>query len=126
MRQAAGRSRRDESFGVYFDRQPGGTFEYAAASRPWAGAAPPLELLTLSAGRYLVFRHRLRGGAMLPQLTAAQESIVRVRQRIGATWDFQYYPENFGAAERRWIDHYLPLADAGRAPVRRACRRCDD
>jgi AraC family transcriptional regulator len=111
LRQAAGRSRRDESFGVYFDREPGGAFEYVAASRPWTDVAPaPLEPMTLPAGRYLVFRHQLGDGSMLPQLTAAQESIVRARRRIGAAWDFQYYPANFGAADRRWIDHYLPLA----------------
>ncbi|PCC69190.1 GyrI-like small molecule binding domain-containing protein [Nannocystis exedens] len=124
LRQAAGRSRRDESFGVFSHREPGGAFEFVAASRAWADVAPaPLERVTLPAGRYLVFRHHMHEGSMLPQMNAAQESIGRARHRVGATWDFEHYPANFG--EVRWIDHYLPLeADMRRvarpAPGRRA------
>lgn len=113
LRQAGGGSRRDESFGVFFDREPGGVFEFVAASRTWAGATPaPLERVTLPAGRYLVLRHLMREGSMLPQMNAAQASIARARHRVGAAWDFERYPANFG--EARWIDHYLPLDGVSR------------
>lgn len=44
VRQAAGGSRRDESFAVFFDRAPGGVFEYFATWRAWSDVVPaPLE-----------------------------------------------------------------------------------
>ncbi|WAS90511.1 AraC family transcriptional regulator [Nannocystis punicea] len=114
LRQAAGGSRRDENFAVFLDREPGGTFEYFAAWRAWSEAAPaPLERVTLPAGRYLVFRHRLREGPLLPQLTAGQEALDRVRRREGIAWDFERHPANFGVV-CRWIDHYLPLDETAR------------
>lgn len=110
LRQAAGYSRRDESFGVFLDRAPGGVFELFAAARAWAeDLRAPVERLTLPAGPYLVLRHHLGEGPLLPQLTAAQDPLSEVRQRVQpAAWDFQRYPANF-ALVARWIDHYIPL-----------------
>lgn len=112
LRQSAGRSRRDESFGVFLDRAPGGAFEMFAASRAWEDRPPPpLERVTVPAGRYLVLRFHLHDGPLLPQLNAAQESVGRLRPVIGATWDFQHFPADFRGAGR-WVDHYLPLTEA--------------
>lgn len=110
LRQAAGYSRRDESFGVFLDRAQGGVFEFFAATRAWPEAVgAPVEFLVLPAGRYLVLRHRLHEGLLLPQLTAAQELFRELRQPTHpAAWDFQHYPANFGL-QARWIDHYVPL-----------------
>lgn len=120
LRQAAGGSRRDESFAVFSDREPGGAFEYFAAWRAWSGAVPaPLERVALPAGRYLVFRHHLGEGPLLPQLTAGQEAIDRARHRVGVAWDFERYPANFGVV-CRWVDHCLPLDEAARPVARPA------
>ncbi|MBZ5712870.1 AraC family transcriptional regulator [Nannocystis pusilla] len=119
LRQAAGGSRRDESFAVFFDREPGGAFEYFAAWRAWSEDVPaPLERVVLPAGRYLVVRHRLREGPLLPQLTAGQEAMDPVRRRVGAAWEFERYPANFGVV-CRWVDRCLPLDEAvRRVPAR--------
>jgi len=100
-------SRRDETFGVFLGREPGGAFELFAATRAWPGAEPLLRRLTVPAGRYRVLRHHLHDGPLLPQMTAADPAI-RDRARP-ATWDFQHYPANFGVVNR-WIDHFVPLA----------------
>ena len=124
LRQAAGGSRRDESFGVFFAREPGGTFEYFAAWQAWSEAMPPpLARVVLPAGRYLVLRHHLRDEPLLPQLNAAQEAIDRVRRREGVAWDFERYPANFGVV-CRWIDHYLPLEAGALGDHDRGAGRC--
>lgn len=107
-------SRRDETFGVFLGRESGGAFEFFASTRAWPGAGPPLGRLTVPAGQYLVFRHHLNEGPLLPQMTAAE---LAVRERSSpATWDFQHYPANFGVVNR-WIDHYVPLETAGPGPL---------
>jgi AraC family transcriptional regulator len=104
-------SRREECFGVFLARAPGGVFELFAATRAWAGAGAALERMTIPAGRYLVLRHHMHEGPLLPQMTAAQEPIREASDRAcPAMLDFQRYPANF-AVVHRWIDHYLPLGD---------------
>ena len=117
LRQAAGGSRREEYFGVFYDRAPDGTLDMFAAARAWTGAPASCASVVLPAGRYLVLRHHLGDGPLLPQLNAAQESIRRARARVGATWDLERYPENFAVAVRR-VDHYLPLDEAARRIAR--------
>ncbi len=108
IRQSAGGSRRDESFGVIFERDPSGTLTYFAATRAWCRQpVQPVERLRIPSGRYIVLRHFLEPGPLLPQTTAAEEPLARVCEVIGATWSFQRYPENFAVASG-WIDHYLP------------------
>lgn len=99
-------SRRDESFGVFLAREPGGVLEFFAATRARADLGAPLVPLTLPAGHYLVLRQHLRDAPLLAQMTAADEALARYTRPTG--WDFQRYPADFAVANG-WIDHWLPL-----------------
>ena len=103
-------SRRDESFGVFLQRAPGGVLDFFAATRAWPDAPAELAALTVPAGRWLALRYHLTYGPLLPQMHAVQEAIRDIDDVVcSGRVDYQRYPDNF-AVSNRWIDHYLPLA----------------
>ena len=105
-----------ETYGVRRKRYPAdGSFDFLAAVRVEPGCAPPkpLEVLSLPARTYLVYRHMLREGDLYPQMTAAAEVIwsERVPQSgrvVIEAPDFQLYPADF-KIKNGWIDHSLPI-----------------
>jgi AraC family transcriptional regulator len=106
-----------ETYGVRRKRYPAdGSFDFLLAVRIEERCVPPrpLEILSLPAGSYLVYRHMLRQGDLYPQMTAAAEIIWAERlPRSGHVLlenapDFQLYPAGF-KVKGGWIDHYLPI-----------------
>jgi AraC family transcriptional regulator len=105
-----------ESYGVRSKRyRTDGSFDFLAAVRIHSGCKPPapLEVLTLPARTYLVFRHILRAGDLYAQMNAASDAIwsellPKSRRTLVQAPDFQLYPADF-KVRGGWIDHYLPV-----------------
>ena len=105
-----------ETYGVFRKRYPAdGSFDFMVAVRIEPGCPPtePLEVVSLPARTYLIFRHMLREGDLYPQMTAAAEIIWSERlpqsgRVLVEAPDFHIYPGDF-KIKYGWIDHYLPI-----------------
>ena len=108
-----------ETYGVWVRRHPNdGSFDFFAGVPIAAACTPPkpLEMLTIPACTYLVYRQMLTEGELHPQTLVATDVIwselaPASGRRVAAAPDFQVYPANFKVAEGWWIDHFLPLED---------------
>jgi AraC family transcriptional regulator len=105
----------DESYGVRKRYPVDGSFDFMAAVRIDPGCRPPepLQVLTLPAHTYLVFRHVLHAGDLYPQVNAAadviwSERLGRSGRVLSDTAEFQLYPAPF-RINGGWIDNYLPV-----------------
>jgi AraC family transcriptional regulator len=115
-----GQSDGRELYGVFRKRYlDDGSFDFLVAIRADHDRSPPepLELLSLPARTYLVFRHMPQEGDLYPQMTAAEEAIWSERlPRSGGTLaeapDFRLYSADF-KIKGGWIDHYLPIEPCG-------------
>jgi AraC family transcriptional regulator len=112
----AGRLGGGETCGVFRDRQfPLQSFEHLAGARIESGyEAEGLEIWTLPAREYLVFKQSLTEGELHPQVAAAQAEIWTKRlpnsgRTLARAPDFQIYPSNFKVGKGGWVGYYLPL-----------------
>lgn len=111
-----GRLGEGETCGVFRDREfaiPG--FEHLAGARISAGIKPEgLEVWTLPARNYLVFKQMLAEGELHPQVAAAQAEIWSNRiphsgRTLARAADFQIYPANFKVGIGGWLTYYIPV-----------------
>lgn len=106
-----------ETCGVFRDRNfVAQSFEHLAGARLAAGAQPTagLEVWTLPARKYLVFKQHLVEGELHPQVAAAGAEIwgKRVPQSghvLARAPDFQIYPANFKVGPGGWIKYGIPI-----------------
>jgi len=93
-----------------------GTFDLMVGLRIDAGAPTPrpLEVLTLPASAYVVFRHRLQRGDIYPQINTARE-LIRTRylphsgHALADSLPFDRFPQGIRVTAGSFIDHYFPL-----------------
>ena len=105
-----------ETCGVFRERDfAAQSFEHLAGARIEAERIPAgLEVWTLPARRYLVFKQSLTEGDLHPQVAAAQAEIWGKRvpasgYRLARAPDFQIYPANFKVGVGGWLAYYVPL-----------------
>jgi len=112
----SGRLGKGETCGVFRDREftlP--RFEHLAGARISAGMQPEgLEVWTLPARYYLVFKQLLAEGELHPQVAAAQAEIWGKRlaqsgRTLARAPDFQIYPANFKVGVGGWLAYYIPV-----------------
>ncbi len=113
----SGRLDEGETCGVFRDRNwTAHSFEHLAGARVEAGKKPEgLEVWTLPARRYLVFKQTLQDGELHPQVAAAQAEIWGSRlpnsgRALANAPDFQIYPANFKVSGG-WLAYYVPTDD---------------
>ena len=105
-----------ETCGVFRDRDfAAQSFEHLAGVRIAPDSKPEgMEVWTLRAREYLVFKQSLTEGELHPQVAAAQEEIWRTRvpqsgRKLARAPDFQIYPVNFKVGPGGWMAYYIPL-----------------
>jgi len=112
-----GRLGNGETCGVFRERNfSSGSFEHLAGARLGLDAPTPagLEIWTIPARTYLVFKQLLDDSELHLQTMAAQAEIWGVRlprsgRRILQAPDFQIYPANFRLGNGGWIEYYVPI-----------------
>jgi AraC family transcriptional regulator len=106
-----------ETCGVFRERNfSAGSFEHLAGARiaPGAPAPPGLEIWTIPARTYLVFKQMLDEKELHVQTMAAQTEIwgergPRSGHKLADTPDFQIYPANFKLGNGGWLAYYVPV-----------------
>jgi AraC family transcriptional regulator len=111
-----GRLGEGETIGVFRDRDFAiQSFEHLAGARIALGLKPEgLEVWTLPARDYLVFKQWLVEGELHPQVAAAQTEIWSTRvpasgRKLARAPDFQIYPADFKVGPGGWLAYYVPV-----------------